>query len=40
MFETYQKQARTARDRKEKEDITALRNQVGWIDSCSKPQHL
>ena len=29
MFETYQQQARTARDRKDKEDIIALRNEVG-----------
>ena len=34
MFETYQQQARTARDRKDKEDITALRNKVGWILFC------
>ena len=31
MFETYQQQARTARDRKDKEDIAALRNDVSWV---------
>lgn len=31
MFETYQQQARTARDKKDKEDITALRNEVGCV---------
>ena len=28
MFETYQQQARTARDKKDKEDILLLRNEV------------
>ena len=32
MFETYQQQARTTRDRKDKEDIASLRNEVGWIE--------
>ena len=36
MFETYQQQARTARDRKDKEDITVLRNQVGSTGQHSK----
>ena len=31
MFETYQQQARTARDKKDKEDIIALRNEVQYM---------
>lgn len=41
MFEAYQQQARTARDRKDKEDISALRNQVSSTgrQGCNTMKH-
>lgn len=37
MFETYQQQARTARDKKDKEDILILRNEV---HKCNSEPHM